>query len=261
MRTPRCVQVQVSGKCRKLCNAVIGICWRCTCHRLCDCNVYDQAQCASQCCCIEDLWVSVQCLIKSHSWRYCLQPLLRTRVSFNWTNRRCRNLVLVFKRWYDAVMYLSIMSLEILQTLAECVHICKILQWTQNKCTFWGHGLSICLISKITQWIMVVFGVMHVELHKVFNAVALICCVKFESCLILVPITLVYCSRWNSNQILSYLVQIAHTKQEAYLALHKLLCLFFYHWSLEMKMYNTGVAFCGSMSVPRFVQKVKGGWT
>jgi hypothetical protein len=31
-----------------------------------------------------------------------------------WTDRTCRNLVLVFKEWYDVVMYLSVKSLKIL---------------------------------------------------------------------------------------------------------------------------------------------------
>ena len=46
---------------------------------------------------------------------------------------------------------------------------------------------------------MMMLGVLHVELSSVFNAVALICCVKFKSCLILVPITVVLYYRGNSN--------------------------------------------------------------
>ena len=86
-----------------------------------DINVYDQAQCASQCSCIEDLWVSVQCLIKSPRWRYFLQPLLRTRVSV--TGRT--DLALIIKRWLDFAMHLSVKEFD---GFVDTCRLCTCLQ-------------------------------------------------------------------------------------------------------------------------------------
>ena len=117
-----------------------------------DINVYDQAQCASQCSCIEDLWVSVQCLIKSPRWRYFLQPLLRTRVSV--TGRT--DLALIIKRWLDFAMHLSVKEFD------GFVDTCRLCTCLQNPTvnTQYLHILrtwSVQIISKITIWIVMVF--------------------------------------------------------------------------------------------------------